>query len=208
MSVAPQLPSDRDFEARLAQLGAYFVNDSPIHKAAHELAKRFEELGIDYAVAGAIALAAHGLVRATEDVDVLLSREDLARFKSAWLGRGYANLRASGKAIRDTSNNVKIDFLIAGEFPGDGRPKPVLFPEPKSASEAMGAFQVLTMPCLLELKLASGMTAPHRLQDLADVQRLIGIRQLPRDTANQLNPYVRAKFDELWLSMQHEPDDY
>jgi hypothetical protein len=208
MPGASQRLRAKDFEARLARLGAYFVNDSPIQNAAHELAKRFEELGIDYAVAGAIALAAHGLVRATEDLDVLLSGEDLARFKQAWLGRGYAELRAGGKAMRDTRHNVKIDFLITGEFPGDGRPKPVAFPEPKTASEAVGAFRVLTLPRLVELKLASGMTAPHRLQDLADVQRLIGVRQLPRETVEQLDPYVRAKFDELWLTMQREPDDY
>jgi hypothetical protein len=35
------------------------------------------------------------LVRATEDVGVLLSREALERFKQTWLGRGYVNLRAT-----------------------------------------------------------------------------------------------------------------
>jgi hypothetical protein len=68
--------------------------------------------------------------------------------------------------------------------------------------------KVLALPRLVELKLASGMTAPHRLQDLADVQRLIDVRKLPRDFANELGPYVREKFDELWLTAQHEPDDY
>jgi hypothetical protein len=67
---------------------------------------------------------------------------------------------------------------------------------------------VLALPRLVELKLASGMTAPHRLQDLADVQRLIGVQQLPREFGEKLDPYVRAKFDELWISAQHEPDDY
>ena len=52
------------------------------------------------------------------------------------------------------------------------------------------------------------MTAPHRIQDLADVQRLIDVRKLPRDFATELDPFVRAKFDELWQSAQHEPDDY
>jgi hypothetical protein len=43
---------------------------------------------------------------------------------------------------------------------------------------------------------------------LADVQRLIAVRKLPREFADGLDPYVRAKFDELWASAQHEPDDY
>ncbi len=184
------------------------MSDSPIHRTARAIAARLDELEIDYAVAGALCLAAHGLVRATEDVDVLLSRENLARFKSEWLGRGYVDLRPGGKAVRDTEHGVKVDFLVQGDFPGDGKPKPVRFPDPTEASEPSAGYRILQLPRLVELKLASGMTAPHRLQDLADVQRLIQVRALPRDLQSALDPFVRAKYDELWLSAQHEPEDY
>jgi len=184
------------------------MNESPIQKAAHAIARELEQRGIEYAIAGALALAAHGLVRATEDVDVLIDRDGLARFKDACLGKGYVNLRPGGKAVRDTVHGVRIDFLIRGDFPGDGAPKPVAFPEPASAGTSAGGLRVLTLPWLVELKLASGMTAPHRLQDLADVQRIIGVRALPADFAEQLDPYVQAKFLELWQSVQNPPDDY
>jgi hypothetical protein len=55
---------------------------------------------------------------------------------------------------------------------------------------------------LFELKLASGMTAPHRLKDLADVIELIRILQLPAELAAELDPYVRDKFRELWQAAQ------
>jgi hypothetical protein len=197
-----------NLEEALERLGAYFVNESPLQKAAHAIAQHMDELGIDYAIAGALSLAAHGLVRATEDVNILLSRAGLERFKEAWVGRGYANLRVGGKAVRDTLHGVKIDFLIQGDFPGDGAPKPVSFPDPREAGISAGQLRVLALPRLIELKLASGMTAPHRLQDLADVQRLIALRKLPREFAEELDPYVRSKFDELWVTAQHEPDDY
>lgn len=184
------------------------MNESPLQKAAHDIARRLDDLGIEYAIAGALSLAAHGLVRATEDVDILISREGLQRFKDAWVGRGYVNLRAGGKAVRDTEQGVKIDFIIEGDYPGDGEQKPVRFPNPKVAAVSAGNLQVLSLPKLVELKLASGMTAPHRLQDLADVQRIIAIRSLPRDFAEQLDPYVRPKFEELWATAQHEPEDY
>ncbi|HEY7726630.1 MAG TPA: hypothetical protein VH880_14955 [Anaeromyxobacteraceae bacterium] len=199
---------EANLEAALRRLGSYFVNESPLHAAAHEIARRLDELGVAYAIAGALSLAAHGLVRATEDVDVLLSREGLERFKAAWIGRGYVDLRPGGKAIRDTQHGVKIDFLIQGEFPGDGAPKPVSFPDPREAATTAGRLRVLSLPRLVELKLASGMTAPHRLQDLADVQRLVAVRKLPREFAESLDPYVRPKFDELWSTVQREPDDY
>jgi hypothetical protein len=67
---------------------------------------------------------------------------------------------------------------------------------------------VVSLPCLVEMKLASGMTAPHRLHDLADVLRLIRAAGIPRDFGDQLDPYVREKFLELWLAAQHPDDDY
>ena len=50
---------------------------------------------------------------------------------------------------------------------------------------------------MIELKLASGMTAKGRLQDLADVQRLIQEQGLSAEFAEDLNAYVRDKFLEL-----------
>lgn len=55
--------------------------------------------------------------------------------------------------------------------------------------------------------LSSGMSAPHRMQDLTDVMRLIGVAHIPRDFAEQLNPYVREKFAELWEIAQQADDD-
>lgn len=196
------------FEAALERIGDQFLATSPLQQAAAAIARRMSELGVDYAIAGALALAAHGVVRATEDVDVLISREGLERFKRSWLGRGYVEVRPGGKAVRDTANGVRIDFLIEGDYPGDGKPKPVRFPAPGTAAVEAGRFRVVDLPRLLELKLASGMTAPHRLQDLADVLRLIAAARLPRELGPTLDSYVRAKYDELWLAAQHPTDDY
>jgi hypothetical protein len=110
--------------------------------------------------------------------------------------------------VRDTVNGVKVDFLLVGDFPGDRKPKPVSFPDPRRASVEAGRFRVLSLPRLIELKLASGMTAPHRLQDLADVLRLIETGRLSRELAESLDPYVRPKYLELWQSAQHPGDDY
>jgi len=52
------------------------------------------------------------------------------------------------------------------------------------------------------------MSAPHRGKDLIDVQELIHRAHIPRDVADELDPYVRAKFLELWAIAQHPDDDY
>jgi hypothetical protein len=196
------------FEAALGRIGAYFMGSSPVQDAAAQIARLLGELKVDYAIAGALCLAAHGVVRATEDVDVLISREGLEAFKAAWLGRGYVNVRPGGKAVRDCVNSVKVDFLIEGDYPGDGKPKPVKFPPARQAGIDAGRFRIVALKHFVEMKLASGMTAPHRLQDLADVLRLIAVAKLPRELGQDLDPYVRAKYEELWETAQRPEDDY
>lgn len=207
MQVVQGVELDRRVDAVLDFLGDFFMSKSPVHRAAEDIARRLEEAGIDYAIAGALSLGVYGLVRATEDVDILVTRDGLEKFKEAWLGRGYVNLRAGGKPVRDTTHNVRIDFLIAGDFPGDGKPKPVAIPVPETVAVSGEKYRVLSLPKLIELKLASGMTAPHRMQDLTDVLRLVRAAGIPRDFAEQLDPYVRAKFVELWELAQHADDD-
>lgn len=59
-----------------------------------------------------------------------------------------------------------------------------------------------TLEKLIELKLTSGMTAPDRLKDLADVQELIKIRGLSSEFTEKLNPYVRDKYLELLAAVE------
>ena len=200
--------ADRRMDALLIEAQEYFMGAGGIHDAAAAIARRFDQLDIDYAVAGALALGQHGFKRLTTDVDILIRREDLARFKERWLGRGYVDVRPGGKAIRDTTHDVKIDFLLTGDFPGDGHPKPVAFPDPSSAAVEGAKYRIVSLSALIELKLASGMTAPHRMHDLADVLRLIRETRLARTFGSELDPYVRTKFDELWTLAQHPDEDY
>ncbi len=199
---------DHRTDALLAEAEAYFMGEGGVHRAAAAIAGRLAEAGIDYAIAGAIALGEHGFKRLTVDVDILIRREGLDRFKAEWLGRGYVEVQPGSKAVQDTINNVKIDFLLTGDFPGDGKPKPVAFPDPREAAVAGGKYRIVSLPRLVEMKLASGMTAPHRLQDLADVLRLIRAADLPHDFGARLDPYVRDKFEELWRASRHPEDDY
>jgi hypothetical protein len=82
----------------------------------------------------------------------------------------------------------------------------VVFPDPAEAATEIEGVKVISLPRLIELKLASGMTAPHRLRDLSDIQDLIAARQLPASLADELDPSVRAKYLELWQSVQNVND--
>jgi hypothetical protein len=138
----------------------------------------------------------------TTDVDVLLTAEGLAAFKRAHLGRGYVEKFPGSRGLRDTQNGVDIDVVLAGTFPGDGLPKPVAFPDPALAAERGARVRLLPAEKLIELKLASGLSAPHRLRDLADVLELVRQAGLPESLADRLDPSVRPKYMELWCAAQ------
>ena len=57
----------------------------------------------------------------------------------------------------------------------------------------------------LGVKLASGMTVPARLKDLADVLATIRALELRATLADELHPFVRGKYLELWCVAQ-SPD--
>lgn len=176
----------------------YFMGEGVVNKTLARLSKDLDERGIDYMVIGAVALLAHGYPRFTEDVDLVMTAEGLDRFHEELVGLGYAPaFQGARKRLRSTVDGVSIEVMTTGEYPGDGRPKPVSMPIPADASTEIDGVKFVTLEKLIELKLASGLSAPDRLKDLADVQELIKIRKLDADFANKLDPYVRTKYLEL-----------
>jgi hypothetical protein len=181
---------------------AFFGGRSSVHRTLERLVRHFRDLGVDYAVCGALAVNHYARPRMTVDVDVLVTEEGLERFKRAFVGRGYVEKFPGSRGLRDTETGVVVDFLVAGGFPGDGRPKPVRFPDPKEASVQGEIARVLSLPRLIELKLASGTSAADRPVDLGDVINLIRAQGLAIDFAESLDPTVREAFRDLWRRAQ------
>lgn len=176
----------------------FFNGTGMLNDALTRLAQDLERSDIDYAIVGAVALNQHGFQRFTTDIDLLLTSEGLEQFREMLVGLGYRpSFEGAHKKFRTTDGNVPLDIIIAGEFPGDGRPKPVAFPEPADFSLLIDGVRTISLEKLVELKLASGMTATDRLKDLADVQELIKIKRLDASFAERLDEYVRDKYLEL-----------
>ena len=191
----------------LRAAGQFFMKEDPVHQSLRAIAQRLDDLKIPYCIAGGMALVVHGYDRTTVDIDLVVTEEGLTAIHQNLDGRGYVRPFSNSKGLRDTATNVRIEFLVTGGFPGDGKPKPVAFPDPAREGIEVEGIRYLGLPSLIELKLASGMSAPHRLKDLADVQELIRVLKLSRDFVNDLNPYVAAKFDELWSAIQQAPPE-
>lgn len=180
------------------------MGEAEAQRALFRLTAILEAENLPYAIIGALALNEYGHRRVTVDVDLVMRDEDLQEFKRRHLGRGYAErVPGTGKLV-DTEVGVNIDVLSTGRFPGDDKPKPIAFPDPATTAMRGERFALLPMPRFIELKLASGMVAAHRGKDLVDVQELIRSAALPRGVADELHPWVRAKFLELWDLAQAE----
>jgi len=186
---------------------SFFMEQGAVYESMRRLAKRLDEANIAYAVIGGMAVTAHGHPRLTLDVDILLTPAGLHKFREQLVGRGYvAAFPGATKIFVDAESKVKIEIITAGEFPGDGLPKPVVFPDPAGTNFERDAVRFITLEKLVELKLASGLTAPHRLRDLADVQDLIISINLPLELEEKLDASVRTEYRRLWEAAQKRND--
>ena len=175
---------DRNFDWALREGSMHFEKDSAVHKTLRKIVRRLEELGISYAIVGGMAMFFHGYRRFPEDVDILVTPEGLKEVHRQLEGLGYVPPFMGSKQLRDAEYGVRVEFLVSGQYPGDGKPKPVAFPDPEESSIEIDGIRFLQLAKLIELKLASG-TAPGRRKDLADVQELIRTLDLPADFAKR-----------------------
>ena len=112
------------FFAGAREATRFFMGESDVQHAADTMTRLLDENSIPYAIMGGLALNAYGYSHVTVDVDILLTRRGIAAFKNI-----HPEL---------TENGVSIDVILAGEYPGDGLPKPVSFPDPASAAVRKG----------------------------------------------------------------------
>ena len=126
---------------------------------------------VDYALCGGVALAIHGVPRATQDIDLLVRPEDLSRLREVARACGFVLESfpmdfASGITIQRFTKLISgqplmLDaLLVAGPLDGAWKGR-------QSAEIEGGHVRVVSRESLIALKLAAG-----RPQDLVDVQRL------------------------------------
>lgn len=144
-----------------------------------------------------MALYYHGFKRVTEDVDILVTQDGLEKLHEALDGLGFVRPFSVSKNLRDTETGVKIEFLITGAFPGDGKPKSVAFPDPVHVGVEIEGVRFVNLPTFVTLKLTSGLTGEGREKDIADVYELIKAIRLDDSLAVQLAPLVQPEYLRL-----------
>ena len=131
----------------------------------------------------------------------LVDSRRVARTEGEALGRGDTEKFPGSRGLRDAEAGVNVDVCWRGSSRGTASRSLWCFPYPGSAVRGQRV-ALLSLPKLIELKLASGISAPHRLKDLADVLELVRQLSLPRSMAESLDASVRPSTEELWQAAQ------
>ncbi len=209
---AEVIPYEDRFDAHhdwgMNQGSRHFSGESDVWRSLRRVARRLDDLGVRYAAIGAIALFLHGYRRFTTDVDLIVTADGLEAIHARLDDLGCVRPDPARKSVRDIETGVRFDLFVTGKFPGDGQPKPVAFPDPAESSVTSAGITHVNLPTFLDLNLASGMTGGlRRMKDLANVVGLIKARSLPANLADQLDPFVRARYLEIWRELQ-TPDPH
>jgi len=131
---------------------------------------------------GGWAVWRHGYVgRVTQDIDIVLPAIEIAEFLRVAAVSGFEALTvASGNwpKLRHKDTGIQVDILPEGERPGTkSRPAPTTIPHPLRLGARAGKLQYISLPALVELKLAAG-----RVRDESDVVELL--RANPSEVAS------------------------
>jgi hypothetical protein len=145
-----------------------------LYEEFNSIVSALEEHGIDYAVCGGLAMAVHGLPRATVDIDLLILGESLEEVRelARTLGytieafpmtfsRGAVEIRRLSKIDRDSGIVLSLDLLLV---------TPEIVEIWQSRTEVAweaGSLWVVSRRGLMALK-----SLRSSAQDLADIEQL------------------------------------
>jgi hypothetical protein len=158
-------------------------------------------IGASAVVAGGWAVWRHGYEgRITQDIDVALPASQVDEFLRVASVAGFDLLPLQlGRWPKMThkESGVKVDILPEGARPGTAlKMAPTTIPHPSAMGAARGILKYITLPSLIELKLAAGRT-----RDQSDVMALVlansgQVEQIRKHLENVHTDYVAA-FDQL-----------
>jgi len=167
-------------------------------------------LGCEAVIAGDWAVWHHGYVgRVTQDIDIVLPKDRIEEFLRLASLSGFEVLpRPEGRwsKIKHKDTDTEVDLLPEGGRPGSAsRPAPTMIGHPATLGAAGPALRYISLPALIELKLAAG-----RPRDESDVAELVRANS---DRVNEIHNHLATvhadyvqEFDHLVKRAQEQED--
>ncbi|MEI8375370.1 MAG: hypothetical protein WCJ35_21330 [Planctomycetota bacterium] len=159
----------------------------------------FEEAGIPYAVVGGNAVAAwvsrvdEAAVRNTQDVDILIRRQDLPAVIEAMSKAGFFHRHAAGVDMLLDGAGAKARDAVHLVFAGERVRPEYLLPTPDvTESELSASFRMLSLESLARMKLTS-----FRRKDQMHLLDFIEVGLIDATWPSRFPPELAARLQEL-----------
>jgi hypothetical protein len=180
-------------------------------RVVHAVDHLLQVLNCVGAVGGGWAVWYHGYVgRVTQDLDVALPADRVDDFLRVAAVSGFEILPVKAgrwPKVLHKDTGVQVDVLPEGARPGTtARLAPTTIPHPARMGGAGTSLRYVTLPSLIELKLAAG-----RARDEGDVVELVRANADKVDSIRQhlagVHPDYVAAFDRLVQRAREQGDD-
>lgn len=133
-----------------------------------EVSAVLDGLGAKWALIGGLALASYQVVRATQDVDLLVDVANALDIEREMHRIGYQAVYRSDDAGNYLRDDERVDFLYAN--------RPIarrLLADARKRDTSFGILRVISPEGLIGFKLQALVNNPRRTQDLEDIRALL-----------------------------------
>ncbi len=158
-----------------------------------------EAAGVPYAVIGGNAVMAwveqadEAAVRFTQDVDLVLRRDDLERAKTALEKAGFVHRRSAGIEMFLDGQGAKARDAVHVIFSGEKVRPEYVAPVPDVAeSVSFKSFRVLSLEAVVKMKLTS-----NRDKDRMHVRDMLGVGLIDATWPARYPPELAARLQHL-----------
>lgn len=146
------------------------------------------------ALIGGLALAAHGYVRTTHDIDLLIAYEDADIAEQALLRLGYERVFRSENAANYRRGPQGLDFLYAS--------RPIARELLRRARPVAGSdIPVVGVEGMIGFKLQARFNAPERPNDTNDIRELVARHRGTLDRAEAKRYFELFASQDLWREL-------
>jgi hypothetical protein len=147
------------------------VRDAPASALGRQLAeidRALHAIDVPRALIGGLALAAHHVVRATEDVDLLVDADHADAIDGAITALGYRCMHRDANAANYVRGRECVDLLFAR--------RPIarrLLAGARRVETAIAPLRVVSAEGLIGFKVQALANDPRRTRDLEDIRSLL-----------------------------------
>ena len=190
---SPMESHARTLDRCFAELEAALVEEGPVGRTFGALRQIALEHDIPMAIVGGIAGNYYGLRRTTQDVDIVVRKEQLPLFGERAVAAGFVQ---EGPSRFSLEGGYPVDVLPSGTFPTPDS----LWPTPTPAELGVSAgLDYADLSAWIGLKLLAG-----RPEDLGDIYRLLRPKKEAQrqELAAHLDPRAKSRYEQILADLR------